>query len=144
MQPYEKLGDADRFVCIVNNALTSNPPPADESEWIDRFKVLGIGPNCIGNAPDARAREALTRAIAQVVQTLSGAPAMALGGGWALPVSVSDSYGTAYRTTTSTVRRSMVASPMSFTSSRGMSHRWMHSGRSRLMKRKRACLRKTP
>jgi hypothetical protein len=97
MQPYEKLGDADRFVCIVNNALTSNPPPADESEWIDRFKVLGIGPNCIGNAPDARAREALTRAIAQVVQTLSGAPAMALGGGWALPVSVSDSYGTAYR-----------------------------------------------
>ena len=97
MQPHEKLGNADRFVCIVNDALASNPPPAGESEWMDRFKVLGIGPNCIGSPLDAHAREVLTRAIAQVVQTLSGAPAMALGGGWALPVSVRDSYGTAYR-----------------------------------------------
>lgn len=97
MQPNEKPGDAMRFVEVVNAVLAANPPPLAEGERVASFERVGVGARCAGKALDARVRETLARAIAHVTDALSGAPALALGGGWALPVDVRESFGADYR-----------------------------------------------
>jgi hypothetical protein len=98
MQPQEKLGDPERFVQVVNATLAGNPPPDVDRDVVARFEAFGVGAQCTGTALDRGARETLARAIAHVTNTLSGAPPLELGGGWALPVNVSASFGTDYRT----------------------------------------------
>lgn len=97
MQPNESPGDAARFVEVVNTQLAANPPSAAETAALKRFEVLGIGASCAGVAPEPAACEALEHAIAHVKETLCGAPLLALGGGWSLPVDVNESFGTDYR-----------------------------------------------
>jgi hypothetical protein len=97
MQPNEKPGNPERFVQIVNAMLAANPPPRAESERVARFGALGIGVEGMGETLEPVTRQRLERAIAHVTKTLSGAPPLVLGGGWTLPVDVSESFGTDYR-----------------------------------------------
>jgi hypothetical protein len=97
MQPNEKLGDPERFVQVVNRELAANPPSHAEAEWITRFEALGIGVQYADRTLDPATRRTLERAIAHVTTMLSDAPALVLGGGWTLPVDVSESFGTDYR-----------------------------------------------
>jgi hypothetical protein len=96
MQPSEKIGDAVRFARIVNDVLATNPPPRSAGEHVRRFAACGIGADCGDTSLNEAQRDALRHAIQSVTQELSQAPAADLGGGWALPVDVSESFGTDY------------------------------------------------
>ncbi|MEM5311040.1 DUF1254 domain-containing protein [Paraburkholderia sp. JHI869] len=96
VHPNERLGDPVRFAEVVNAVLAGNPPPRAEAQAVAAFARVGIGAGCAGKPPGPEVNEALERAIAHVTKTLSGAPALALGGGWALPVDVRESFGTDY------------------------------------------------
>lgn len=97
MQPKERFGDPERFAQIVNGVLACDPPPHEAMGDVERFAECGIGPNLEASQLSGAQRDALERAIRHVTQELSGAPPAALGGGWALPVDVSESFGTDYR-----------------------------------------------
>jgi hypothetical protein len=95
MQPVERIGDPSRFAAIVNRVLASDPPPHDAREAVARFAECGIGPDSPDTLTEAQ-RDALARAIAYVTQALAAAAPAALGGGWNLPVKVSESFGADY------------------------------------------------
>lgn len=97
MQPQDKLGDPAQFAQVVNAALASNPPSRESAADLARFRPCGIGAACAGMPLDDAQREALAHSISHCMRTLCGAPPLALGGGWALPVDVHESFGTDYR-----------------------------------------------
>ncbi|WP_179404400.1 DUF1254 domain-containing protein [Burkholderia guangdongensis] len=97
MQPNERLGDPEVFARVVNRALAGNPPPADEASLVARFAACGIGAALDGVPPTDAQRDALARAIRDAIRTLSEASPSTLGGGWALPVDLLESFGTDYR-----------------------------------------------
>ncbi|WP_084688157.1 DUF1254 domain-containing protein [Paraburkholderia oxyphila] len=97
LQPQERPGDAARFAEVVNRALADHPPPREALADVARFRACGIGADCVGETLDAAQADALARAIAQLTRELTGAPPQALGGGWALPVDVHETFGNDYR-----------------------------------------------
>ncbi|CAG9217316.1 conserved hypothetical protein [Paraburkholderia tropica] len=104
LQPQDRLGDAARFVQVVNRALAENPPPASAQANVARWRACGIGVECAnredgadGATLDAAQADALTHAIAQLTRELASAPPLSLGGGWALPVDVRETFGDDYR-----------------------------------------------
>nr|WP_175772073.1 DUF1254 domain-containing protein [Paraburkholderia phenazinium] len=97
MQPRELAGDPARYARVVNRALAENPPAPESVRALENFAPVGIGPNCDSDAMSAAQREAVAHAIQQVVAELSEPQPSELGGGWFLPVAVSESYGTRYR-----------------------------------------------
>jgi hypothetical protein len=98
MQPQERMADPVRYAQIVNRVLLDDPPPADERGDIARFAACGIGADCLDAVMSAAQCEVLERAIRHVTATLAQAQPSDLGGGWALPVEVSESFGRDYRT----------------------------------------------
>ncbi len=97
MQASERLGDPTRFAAIVNAALAANAPPHEQAGLVAGFAACGIGAQCADRALTDAQQRALARALDQLTQTLSAAPPAALDGGWVLPVTVSESFGTDYR-----------------------------------------------
>ncbi|WP_176080584.1 DUF1254 domain-containing protein [Paraburkholderia tropica] len=95
LPPQERPGDAARFAQVVNRALTENPPPAAALTSLARWRACGIGADIA--TLDAAQTDALARAIAQLTRELASAPPLALGGGWALPVDVRETFGDDYR-----------------------------------------------
>jgi hypothetical protein len=97
MQPRERASDPVRFAQVVNGALFENPPAPESVRAVERFAQCGIGPHCDAAALDTAQREAIAQAIVEVTQELSQPQPSELGGGWFLPVSVSESFGVRYR-----------------------------------------------
>lgn len=97
IQPTERLGDADRYAQVVNHALAANPAPPDAMATLARFASCGVGALHQHTPLDDAQRATLERAIVHVTRELTGAPPLALGGGWALPVDVRESFGDDYR-----------------------------------------------
>ncbi len=100
MGPKEQASDPWRFIDIANRALAQNPPPASEDPLMRAFGPLGIGPY---RRADAAALEADTRAavesafrdgLAELGRGIAGVAT----NGWRLPVTVTEHYGTDYRT----------------------------------------------
>jgi hypothetical protein len=97
MQPSDRPGDTTLFVRVVNRALAECPPPAEAEDDLAYFAICGIGPGLDADALSHQQHDAIEKALAEALDELSGALPSALGGGWALPVAVSDSFGTRYR-----------------------------------------------
>ena len=97
MQARELAGDPVRYARIVNRALAENPPAPESAGVLERFAQIGIGPDCDADAMTAAQHKALAQAIQQVMNELSEPQPSELGGGWFLPVAVSESFGTRYR-----------------------------------------------
>ena len=51
-----KLGDADNFIAVVNQALSRNPPPAADGAILERIGRVGIGPGMM--VPDGAVLQA--------------------------------------------------------------------------------------
>ncbi|MFM0340520.1 DUF1254 domain-containing protein [Paraburkholderia fungorum] len=96
MRAQDRAGDPVQFARIVNRALAENPAAAEAAAMLERFAACGIGASCDADALTDVQRDALSRAIAQTIDTLSAPQPSALGGGWFLPVDVSESFGTRY------------------------------------------------
>lgn len=92
MSARDMPGDAATYVRVVNRELALNPPSADEAPEIARLAPLGLG--------DARVEPALTAiggALAAVLAELDRPAPSDLGGGWNMPVWVSQHYGRDWR-----------------------------------------------
>ena len=96
MQPRELARDPVRYARIVNRALAENPPAPESAGVVERIAQIGMGPDCDADAMSAAQLKALAHAIQEVVNELSGPQPSDLGGGWFLPVAVSESFGTRY------------------------------------------------
>jgi hypothetical protein len=90
--------DPDRFFEIVNRALEQNLPPAAEAELMQEFAAIGVGPEPRAGAPTSDEREAIAAAVREGLKRLAEMPAGDAREGWSLPVRVSASFGTDYRT----------------------------------------------
>ncbi len=96
MQARDRAGDPVLFARVVNRALAENPPAPDALATSERFTACGIGASCDADALTGTQCDALAEAIAWTLDTLSAPQPSALGGGWFLPVEVSESFGTRY------------------------------------------------
>jgi hypothetical protein len=97
MQPRDMPEDPRLFVRVVNRALAECPAPADAADELAHCAICGIGAGLDAAALSYQQRDAIEKALAEAVAGLGAALPSALGGGWALPVAVSDSFGNRYR-----------------------------------------------
>jgi hypothetical protein len=80
----------------VNSALSENPPPDNEAALVNSFAQVGLSSRGATTDLVAVQLERIGVALHGVLEEIGAPQPSALGGGWFLPVEVSQSYGTDY------------------------------------------------
>jgi hypothetical protein len=96
MQPGEFVGDPARYVEVVKSALRENPPPANEAALVNSFAQVGLGTRDTTTELRAGQLQGIDLGLNAVLEEIGAPQPSALGGGWFLPVEVSETYGTDY------------------------------------------------